>query len=205
MDVIYNAIDVDEFHRRISEADPSTIADGVSEDDTVYLNIARCVEVKRQQDLIYAVSEMNATDVHLFIVGDGPRRPMLEELVEDEALSDRITITGYVDSIDPYYALADVFVSSSSKEGLPTTHIEAMAAKLPIVSTEIPGVTEIVEHGENGYLCPVGRPDALSDGMDLFRTNDSRPFGEKGFEIARNKFSIGKIAEDHLRLYREIT
>jgi glycosyltransferase involved in cell wall biosynthesis len=204
MDVIYNAIDVEGFNRRISMADSSELMDDAGEADTIYLNVARCVDVKRQQDLVEAVSDMDADDVHLFIVGDGPRRPMLEELVAEKGLSDRVSLPGYVESIDPYYAVSDVFVSSSSKEGLPTTHIEAMAAKLPIVSTDIPGVTEIVEHGKNGYLCPVGRPDELSNAMRWFHENDSRSFSENGYETARSRFSIENVTEEHIDLYREL-
>lgn len=204
MDVIYNAIDVREFNRRISQTDTSTVETEVSPDETVFLNVARCVEVKRQQDLIQAVKKMESTDIHLFIVGDGPRRPLLEETVTELGVSDRVTVTGYVDRIEPYYAIADVFVSSSSREGLPSTHIEAMAAKLPIVSTRIPGVTELVKHGENGYLCAVSNPDALTENMERMRANDKRSLGDRGFEIAESEFSIDGIASQHVEQYRSL-
>ncbi len=204
MDVIYNAIDVHEFNRRISETDASLIEAEVDPHDTVFLNVARCVEVKRQQDLIRAVSKLDADDVHLFIVGDGPRRPMLEKTVIEEGVSDWVTITGYVDRIEPYYAVADAFVSSSSREGLPSTHIEAMATKLPIISTNIPGVTEIVEPEENGYLCQVGDVDAFVERMSQIHMNDVQALGERGFEVAKSKFSIEQIADDHVRGYRAL-
>lgn len=205
MSVIHNAIDVREFAQRVSEADASDVASTVSPGDTVFLNVARCVRVKRQQDLVRAVSRMDAEDVHLFVVGDGPRRSVLEDAVVEAGVSDRVTVTGYVDRVEPYYAVADAFVSSSSREGFPSTHIEAMAARLPVVSTRIPGVTELVDHGVNGYLCPVSDPDSLATYMDRIRRDDPGPLGDAGFERAASEFSMTGFVDAHARLYREVT
>ncbi len=203
MCVIYNAIGVEAFSQRVCEAEPSEIPAHIRSAETVYLNVGRCVDVKRQSDLIEAIERLESTDDHLVIVGDGPLRPDLEALVSEKDLSDRVTVTGFVDSIVPYFAAADVFVSSSSKEGLPTTHIEAMAAELPIVSTDIPGVTEIVEDGSTGHLCPVGEPEELAKTMERAKA-DGQSLGLRGFEVATSTFSIGQIAADYATLYREI-
>jgi len=205
MAVIYNAIDVRAFERRVSEADTSAVVSTVSPGDTVFLNVARCVRVKRQQDLVRAIARMGSEDVHLFVVGDGPRRSMLEDAVVDAGVSDRVTVTGYVDRVEPYYAVADAFVSSSSREGFPSTHIEAMAARLPVVSTRIPGVTELVDHGVNGYLCPVSDPDSLATYMERIRRDGAESLGEAGFETATAEFSMAEFADAHARLYRGLT
>ncbi len=202
MCVIYNAIDVEGFNRRVAEADLTEIPDRIRSAETVYLNVGRCVEVKRQWDLVEAMKRRESSTEQLVIVGDGPLRPELEALVSEEGLSDRVTVTGFVDSVVPYFAAADVFVSSSSKEGLPTTHIEAMAAELPIVSTDIPGVREIVEDGTTGYLCPVGEAGKLAATMERAKA-DGQSLGSRGFETASSTFSIEKIATDHAKLYRE--
>lgn len=204
MCVIYNAIDVETFNRRVVEADLTDVPTRARSADTVFLNVGRCVDVKRQWDLVEAMERFDTRNAHLLIVGDGPRRSELKELVSRKNLSDRVTVTGFVDSIDPYYAVADAFVSSSSKEGLPTTHIEAMAAELPIVSTDIPGVREIVEDETTGYLCPVGNPTSLAAAMERVHTNDCRVLGSKGLEVATSTFSIDQIAADHTSLYREL-
>lgn len=204
MRVIYNAIDVEAFDRRLSSADRLAVPDGIGSDTTIFLNVARCVWQKRQRDLVEAMGRLSGEDVHLYIVGDGPKRASLEELVVKRDLTDSVTITGYVESIEPYYALADAFVSTSSREGLPTTHIEAMAARLPVVSTDIPGVREIVRHGETGYLCPVGNPDAFANAMRRLESAEASSFGDRGFTIARSKFSIGTVTDAYLELYHEI-
>ena len=204
MEVIYNAIDVEAFNERVAEADTTELELELSDDTTILLNVARCVEQKRQQDLIEAMGYLAHDDVHLFIVGDGPRRSSLQALVNEKGLSDRVTITGYVEAVEPYYAIADVFVSSSSMEGLPTTHIEAMAAELPIMSTDIPGVREIIEEGTNGFLSAVGEPRMLSSRIESV-IEEGHSFGKHGYERARSQFSIQSITEQHVRLYRTIT
>ncbi|MFC7008667.1 glycosyltransferase [Halalkalicoccus salilacus] len=203
MEVIYNAIDVETFNERVTEADTTGLELDLSDDTMILLNVARCVEQKRQQDLIEAMDYLAHDDIHLFIVGNGPRRSFLEELVAKKGLDDQVTVTGYVEAIEPYYAIADVFVSSSSMEGLPTTHIEAMAAELPIVSTNIPGVREIVKEGTNGFLSAVGEPRMLSSRIELV-IEEGHSFGKHGYDLARSQFSIDSIAEQHVKLYREI-
>jgi Glycosyltransferase len=204
MVVIYNAIDTEGFRTRVESADTSALLSAHSNETTVFLNVARCVEQKRQGDLIQAFAEFDAPDTHLYIVGDGPRKQQLETLVSEQELSDRITITGYVDRIEPYYAIADAFVSSSSMEGLPSTHLEAKAAQLPIISTNIPGVTELVDHGTDGYLCAVEHPREIANYMRTVHTTDTGAMGRQGFESVDNEFSIGTIATEHADLYRRV-
>jgi glycosyltransferase involved in cell wall biosynthesis len=201
--VIYNGIDVEGFRDTVSSVDPATLPTDHDPDDTVYLNVARCVEQKRQADLVEAMARLD-DDVHLYVVGDGPLRDDLDVLVADLDVDDRVTVTGFVEVVEPYYAGADVFVSASSNEGLPTTHLEAMAAGLPIVSTDISGVTELVDDGVNGYLCPVGSPSSLADRMAEIRGPGAAGFADQGLSLARKRFSLEKIARDHVDLYREL-
>lgn len=203
MEVIYNAIDVEGFNKRVTKANTTDLESELSEDTTVLLNVARCVKEKRQQDLIEAIDHLTDYEVHLFIVGDGPQRSDLEKLVAKKRLSSQVTFTGYVDAVERYYAIADVFVSSSSMEGLPTTFIEAMAAELPIVSTNIPGVQEIITEGTNGFLSPVGKPRMLSACIEEV-LNKELTFGKNGYKLARSQFSIESITSQHIELYDRI-
>lgn len=202
MSVIYNAIDIKTFSDQVSGSSPPELNTDLSK-KTVFLNVARYKKQKQQEYILKALEELDTEELHVLLVGSGPRKETLEELVAEKGLSHCVTITGYVDEIEPYYKIADVFVSSSLNEGLPTTHIEAMAARLPVVSTEIPGVTEVVEHGETGLLYPVGDPEKLASAMQSIQ-EDIESFGEKGFEKAVSTFSLDEIARQNLSLYREI-
>lgn len=204
MEVVYNALDVNGFYSDVITANISHLESQFSDDKLILLNVARCVEQKRQKDIIESMVMLKDTDIHLIIVGDGPKRELLESQVVKKGLEDMVTITGFVESIEPYFAFADVFISASENEGLPTTHIEAMAAKLPIISTDIPGVSEVVEPGETGYLCPVDSPSELAENILNMRNANLTKLGEKGHQRAKNKFSIQKITEQHVDIYESL-
>lgn len=199
--VIYNALEVRAFGTRVRRADPPTGA-AVDGDSTVLLNVARCVEQKRQADLLDAVARLD--DCHLVVVGDGPRRDALAARVRQRDLTDRVTLTGYVEAVEPYYRVADIFVSASSREGLPTTHIEAMAAGVPVVSTDIPGVREVVDDGETGYLCPVGDPAEFASALRAVASNGGAEMGARGARVAASRFDLESIVDDHRDLYRAL-
>ncbi|WP_331234065.1 glycosyltransferase [Natronorarus salvus] len=199
MTVIYNAIDVKGFCERVEAAD-TTDLEAQHDGERILLNVARCVKQKRQQDLVEAMRFID-DEVHLYIVGDGPCRQEIEKRVTEQSLEECITVTGYVEAIEPYFSVADVFVSSSENEGLPTTHVEASAAKLPIVSTEIAGVTEVITNGETGYLYPVGDYEALARCIETMLNEDLNRVGENAFQHAMSKFTIEQIGAQHKSLY----
>ncbi|SEP29713.1 Glycosyltransferase involved in cell wall bisynthesis [Halogranum amylolyticum] len=204
MSVIYNGIKVSKFTQELQSSNVTPDLVGFEEHNRTVLNVARCVEQKRQQDLIKAVEIANSDDFHLVIVGDGPKRQSLEKEVQSRGLSDKITVTGYVDSIIPYYKNSDIFVSASSNEGLPTTHLEAMAAELPIISTDIPGVREVVNQGQNGYLCSVNSPHDLAERIELLETDEIEQLGSTGREFVSERFSMETIVDEHVKLYSSL-
>ena len=205
---IYNGIDVESFHEDVRESDPRTVRQQWDVDaDRIYLNISRYVEAKSQTDLIKAMTKVVKTepDSHLFIVGWGPLENELKATVESCGLEQSITITGKVPTVHEYYALADVFVSSSVFEGMPIAHLEAMAAGLPLVATAIPGVTEVLVDGENGILVPPECPEQLADAMiEVSGSNSRTQYGIKSLQRAQEEFSIKLTVESHIALYREL-
>lgn len=101
-------------------------------------------------------------ETRLTIVGNGTLRGELQQQIADLNLSDAVTITGTVGNVEDYLASADVYVASSIFEGLPLSILEAMAAGLPVVSTNVGGVPDVVKDGENGILVPSGDKDAYT-------------------------------------------
>lgn len=201
MTVIYNGINVGDFAEKVAASNIEDLPQTVPNDKTILLHVGRCVRQKRQSDLIEMMTHLDDSEFHLIIVGEGPLRKDLEKKVSALELDDCVSIAGYVESTVPYYSAADIFVSSSENEGLPTTHVEAMAAKLPIVSTAIPGVKEIVGQGETGYLCPVGDPSLLADAvLEVLRTGPDK-MGSSGRAFAEANLSIQTIVERHVTVY----
>jgi glycosyltransferase involved in cell wall biosynthesis len=104
-----------------------------------------------------------------------------------------------------YYALADVFVSSSVREGLPIVLLEAMAAELPIIATDIPGVEEVLDTG-TGEFVGTHAPSELAEAMIRLGSDKRRiSIGKAGYETAIDKFSIQRTVNEHIELYKDCT
>lgn len=197
---IYNGIDIETFRREVDAAEPA------AEGDPVYLNVGRYVPAKAQVDLVTAMETVLETcpDAELYIVGSGELEADLEGDVASRGLTDSIHVTGAVPDVHEYYAMADAFVMSSEWEGLPLVLIEAMAAGLPVVATDIPGVGEIVADNETGQFVPPGDPEALAEAMLALRSADRRDtLGQRGYERVRDEFDVTDTAKQYERLYRD--
>jgi glycosyltransferase involved in cell wall biosynthesis len=115
--------------------------------------------------LVEALARLCAerADLRITIVGDGPERPSVEALVRSAGISERVTFTGYQSAaqIAEWLTTADVFVLPSLAEGVPIVLMEAMAAAVPVVTTNVGGSSELVIDGVNGFLVPPVVPEAL--------------------------------------------
>jgi glycosyltransferase involved in cell wall biosynthesis len=133
--VVPLGIDVDRF----SEVDPVTVGDGFT-----VVTVARLVDGKGIGRVLDVADQCD--DISFVIVGDGPLRSL-----EDEA-PENVTFTGYRDDIPAILSGADVFLLLSSHEGTPLVIYEAMAAGLPVISTDVGGISDQVDHGTTGFL-----------------------------------------------------
>lgn len=127
------------------------------------LCVGRLVPEKAQALLLRAAATVDGCRVVL--VGDGPERASLERLAAE--LRADVTFTGAVgqDEILEHYAAADIFCLPSFAEGVPVVLMEAMATGLPVISTTIAGIPELVRNGESGILVPPGRVDLVAGGL----------------------------------------
>jgi colanic acid/amylovoran biosynthesis glycosyltransferase len=101
----------------------------------------------------------------LTLVGDGPGREAAEQQVKALAIDHAVHFAGYCTAAEvaDHLAAADVFVLPSFFEGIPVSLMEAMAAQVPVVASQLPGIAELVEHGEHGYLVPAGHTEQLAE------------------------------------------
>lgn len=125
--------------------------------------------------LIYALSLLRDAgyDFHCSIVGDGPQRKVLEKLSSRAGLTDRITLLGSLENPDALLiiAQADVFILASEiylsgiRDGMPTVCLEAMSLGVPVISTFISGIPELIEDGKSGILIPEKNPKLLAQAI----------------------------------------
>jgi len=205
---VYNTINVSEFNQHVNEADPSK-HESASEYDPILLNVSRYVKQKSHSDLISAMNIIinRYPDAHLYFVGRGPLEDQLRDEIRQKGLKDHITVTGFVtqEELFRYYSLADLFVLSSIREGFGIVLIEAMAAEIPVVATDIPGVNEVVEDGVTGKLVDKHAPKQLADAVYTILKEDlGEEYGTNGYSRTLNKFSIEQSVSKYKTLYDEV-
>ena len=107
-------------------------------------------------------------ELTLTLAGDGPDRAWIESYARERGIADRVTITGYVsqERVRELLAESDVFVMASFAEGVPVVLMEAMTTGLPVVTTHIAGIPELVEDGVSGYLVPPGDSASLTSRVE---------------------------------------
>jgi glycosyltransferase involved in cell wall biosynthesis len=186
--VIHNGVDPDHF------APPANRQNGSGPLSVLY--IGRMVPVKGQALLIDAVEQLRRSGLNIeaTLLGEGVRRESLTRLVRDRGLDDAIRLPGVVgqEEIRDYYRQADIFVLPSFAEGVPGVLMEAMAMGLPVVTTRIAGIQELVEDGYSGFVVPPGRVDVLVDAVQRLASNPElrREMGERGRAKVIAEYSI---------------
>jgi glycosyltransferase involved in cell wall biosynthesis len=206
---IYNGIDVEAFRASVEEADTAPLREtyGLTGDELVFLNVGRYTPQKAQLDLVRAMDDVveERPDARLFVVGWGQMEDELDRAVRERELDEHVFITGRVPTVEEYYAIADVFVLSSLREGLPIVLLEAMAAGLPVVSTNVSGVPEAVRDGETGRLVGPESPADLATAMLEYRRSGRRErTGGRGYRHALERFDVDRTADQYSSLYRSL-
>jgi glycosyltransferase involved in cell wall biosynthesis len=156
--------------------------------------LGRLVPVKDHGTLLQAFRcVLSKMDCRLAIFGDGPLAAALCDQARSLGISDRVMFAGYVNDPAACYAAADLVVSSSISEGFGNVLVEAMAAGVPVVSTDAPyGPREILAGGEFGALVPVGDPVALADAI---LSTLGRPVDEMKLRARARDFDISTIGD----------
>ncbi len=167
--------------------------------------VARLSGEKDHQTLLSACKLLanQTTDFHLEIIGDGPLRGSLEKSVETLGLDTHVSFSGMRHDVPKLLCQLDIFVLSSTTEGISLTLLEAMATELPIVATNVGGNPEVVIDGETGYLVSSQNPEEMAKKL-LLLINDKnlrRKMGEKGRERVIANFSIKETARKYEELY----
>lgn len=165
----------------------------------VLLAIGRLTTQKDFGTLLKAFAEIRKhQEAKLLILGEGEDRAMLETLAKTLNITHDLSMPGFVDNPYPYIQKADVLVSSSAWEGLPTVLIEALALGTPVVATDCPGGSgEILEGGTYGALVEMKNPTALANAVINTLTSPSDPttLKERG-----QVFSMEASARQYLEL-----
>ena len=143
-------------------------------------------------------------ELHLLIVGDGPALNELIEKVSSEEVKERITFAGYVADISSYYSGMDLYVFPSHWEGVPYAILEAMRAGLPVISTNVGGIPEVVRDGKEGILIPPNNVELLRNEIQRMISDPEKRslYASNARNRYKKVFSIDKMHEDFLKVLK---
>ncbi len=171
-------------------------------------NVGALVGHKDHQTLIDAMPHVLRAlpNARLVIAGEGQLRRNLEQQIENLGLSSAVQLLGYREDVPRLLKSLDLFVMSSSEEGLGTTVLDAMAAGVPVVATDGGGIPEMVRDEETGLLSPVNNPKRLAENVvRMWKERTLRiACANRAMDLVHSEFSVEKMVEGNLAIYREV-
>lgn len=206
---IRNGIDLGQFQIQ-KQINREQIIDSSRIKNSTFLaaTVARLHPQKGHVYLLQAIFEIvkEIQDIHFLFVGDGPISSDLTNLISNLQLNDYVNMTGMYPDVLNILAVSDVFVLPSIYEGLPNSVMEAMAAGVPVIATDVGGTLELIEDGKDGILVQPADPAALADAITtLYYDHD---LGQRLAKSAREKivtdFSQENVTSRYIDLYMDL-
>lgn len=208
IDVVYNGIEPGPEPTDDDRAAARRLL-GIDPGRPVVMQVARFHPVKDHDTAIRAWTNVHKAipDALLVLVGDGEGRAAIQTMAAERGLQDAVQFTGAVDNARQLIPAADLCMLTSLSEGVSVTLLEAMAAALPVVATDVGGNPEVVEHGKTGMLAP--RRDAATISQTLIKLLPNAPYarltlGMAGRERLLKRFTADRMHAGYAQLYESI-
>jgi len=205
---VLNGIDHRHFKRDAAKVAEARAALNLRPDDVVIGAVGRLEPQKRFDLLLQAFHIVHAhrPKTRLVIAGDGSLMTALTAQRDALGLREHCLLTGHVTDVIGLHHAFDLFVQSSDYEGTPNSVLEAMAMETPIVATEAGGTAELVYDREHGRIIPIGRVDALIDGIDhaLADPDATRTMTERARRRVEGELSFEARVRRVEGIYREL-
>ncbi|MEO8762824.1 MAG: N-acetyl-alpha-D-glucosaminyl L-malate synthase BshA [Ginsengibacter sp.] len=204
IEVIYNFVDVKRFNRKPIMAFKQVIAPN---NERILLHASNFRKVKRVGDVVKVFTEVNKViPSKLLFVGDGPERSHIEGLCRESQAHSDIRFLGRQEQMEDILAISDLFLLPSEYESFGLVALEAMAAGVPVISTNAGGLPEINIQGVTGFLSNVGDANDMSRNIIEILQNDKafEEMKKQAIDQAK-KFDIDTIVPQYERLYEKVT
>ena len=210
--VIPLGFDLDKFHDNLEEKRLFTRAEYSLTDDEVAVSIiGRLVPIKNHSlflESIEIVSKQTDKKIAVFIVGDGTERDSIEQKIESMQLGSnvRFVLTSWIKNIDCFNAGMDILCLTSNNEGTPVSLIEAQAANIPVISTDVGGVRDVVEDGITGFVVPKNSKERFSEKLLLLIENEKtrKLMSQNGWNFVKNKFHYTTLVGNMEKYYKKL-
>ena len=204
--VIPNGIDAERFRPRPEARRRIRSELDIPDEAWVVGTVGRLSPEKDQALLLDAMTPLLDARRQLVLVGDGPEREPLSLRIAATWRTEFVSMTGARSDVEQLLAAFDAFALTSRSEGLPLVLLEAMAAGVPVVSTAVGGVPDLVEHGVTGFLVPAGDRVALSERFEWLASRP--PLAQEVAEAARRRvlerYTMQRMAQEYEALYERL-
>ena len=175
--------------------------------ELIVTHISNFRKVKRVDDVVrvfYGIQQQ--LPAKLIMVGDGPERETADQLCKDLGIKSKVLFLGNTSDIDRILCMSDLFLLPSASESFGLSALEAMAAGVPVVSSNAGGLSEVNEEGVSGYLCPIGDVATMA-ARAIYILEDTTRLAQfkKGARKVAERFDENKIIPMYEALYKELT
>lgn len=206
---IHNGIDCASFVKPLPSCTETLREDlGLGTATQIVATVARLHPQKGHRFLVDAVPLVlrSAPDTHFLFIGDGELHSELAHLLRARGLESHVHLLGARQDIADLLAITDLFVLPSLWEGLPNSVLEAMAAGLPVIATNVDGCPEIVVDGRTGLLIPPADPEALAEAIAELLSDETKrlSMGQAGRRHVATSFSTEASVLAYQNLYQEL-
>jgi len=211
MQVIYNGVETGDFRlegdhrRRVRRAIRAEY--GIGAQETLFIMVAGLRRMKNHLDFLRTVARLPRDAGYRFLfLGEGELRAAIDAEVSALGLGETVIMAGMRTDVGALLAASDVFVLPSIVEGLPNAILEAMAAGLPVIATDVGGNAEAVEHGEQGLIVPFGDRPAMVDALIKLGSDPAERarMGRQGLPRVEKAFTIRRMLSQFEDLYKEL-
>ena len=210
--VIPLGFDLSRFNGAKNEFRESTREEfGISGNEVAVAIVGRLVPVKNHLLFINALGNLIkdlTVPLKVFIVGDGSERNNIEEAIKSLPKSPllKIELTSWIQDIAKFNAGMDLICLTSNNEGTPVSLIEAQAANIPVITTDVGGVRDIVLEGETGYIVPKNDVASLSDKMRLLIEDENlrKKMSQNGWTFVEHKFHYTTLVKNMEEYYNSL-
>lgn len=182
----------------------------LNEDEVAVAIVGRLAPIKNHGLFLDAVALLAEKGVlaRYFIVGDGQEKPMIEKRVKElqDQYGLKIELTSWIKDIATFNAGMDIICLSSDNEGTPVSLIEAQASGVPVISTDVGGVKDILDEENTGFVVPKKDPDAFSKKLQLLIENKEirTKMSQNGWNFVRDKFHYTTLVKNMENYYAEL-
>lgn len=201
---IYNFVDPNRFNRDASACDKLCYAPN---QEKLLVHTSNFRPVKRVSDTVRILAKVrDAVPAKLLLIGEGPDRQAAHQLAVELGVHDDVLFLGMQNYIEGILGCADLFLLPSSEESFGLAALEAMSCGCPVIASNVGGIPEVVDHGKNGFIDPLGDVDVMaSHAIELLTEQDKMTaFRTHAREKAVTCFSESKMITEYEKYYEEV-